>query len=109
MSAMDDLLAPLEAEEAVVLARPVGSVDAPDGWHDRLIEVLAEARVWAGPLHGWRRVLGLRGDGTGALLWHRDRLAVGLSLDLGEAVLRRYVADDEDEAEAEEEAGEAAG
>jgi hypothetical protein len=99
--AQADLLAPLEASPAD-LARPIGQIDGPPGWAEGFG---AGLRVWCGPLHGWRDFGELLGDPpAGGLLWHRGRLSVGLSWDLGRAILRRGIPiPDDDEPEAQPE------
>jgi hypothetical protein len=80
-----DLLAPLEPPPED-LARPIGLIEGPPGWRDGFG---AGLRVWCGPLHGWREFGELLNADAGGLLWHRSRLTVGLSWDLGPAPLRR--------------------
>lgn len=90
MTAQPDLLAPIEAPAADGGPVP-GTFDGPEGWRDAIDAIMARVRVWCGPLHGWRDVGEMRGGlhQSGGLLWHQGRLSVGLSFDLGPAVLSR--------------------
>jgi hypothetical protein len=86
-----DLLAPLGPDPADV-ARPVGLMEGPAGWMDRVEAEVAQVRVWCG-VHGWRGMgelrMGVEGRGVPILLLHEGRLTIGLTFDLGAAKLPR--------------------
>lgn len=88
-----DLFAPPLAD----LARPIGTIEGPPGWHEGFG---AGLRVWCGPHHGWRdfgELIAPHGPATILSQW--GRMSVGLAWDLGPGPARPIRPALEDEAD----------